>query len=120
MGLFDRFKKKEPSTPLDFSQVDSAEKAESLARQGILQPLYLMPPRFGGEESVANRLFAPAAAVALKDRCDDTVEDLLRQGKIQGYSCTPEYREKSFIPCAITVTATKDGTAVFTETIHIW
>lgn len=121
MGLFDRFRKKDTQPPLpDLLTVDSTEKAEDLARLGILQPLYLMPLRFGGEESVSNRLFAPPAAVALKDRCDDLVEDLLRQGKIQGYSCQPEYREKSFVPCAITVTATKDGEPVFSETIRIW
>ena len=54
MGLFDRFKKK-PEVPPDFSGVDSREKAEELARKGVLCPLYLMPLRFGGSESLMVR-----------------------------------------------------------------
>lgn len=51
-----------------------------------------MPLRFNGEKSVANRLFVPPAIVKIKDGYDDIVEDLLVQGKISGYSCTPEYK----------------------------
>lgn len=125
MGFFDFLKGKnraeESTAPSpDFSGTDSQEKAEELARQGVLAPLYLMPLRFGGEESVSNRLFAPPAAVALKDRCDDMVEDLLRQGKVNGYECVPAYRDKSFVPVKVTVIAKMNGTPVFTESIQVW
>ena len=115
MGLFDKFKKK-----LDFTQVDSNEKVMGLAKQGVLFPLYCMPLRFNGEESARNRLYVPKDIVALKDRYDDMVESLLRQGKINGYSCTPQYKGQSFVPSELTIEAKKDGEPVFTETIHIW
>lgn len=118
MGLFDRFKKQEGK--VDFSAIDAHEKVEEAAQKGILHPLYLMPLRFNGAESPDNRLFVPRAAVELKDRYDDMVEDLLVQGKVSGYSCTPVYKGKSFVPSKITITASKDGRPVFTETIEVW
>ncbi len=119
MGLFD-FMKKKDNVKLDFAEVDSNEKAIELVKKGILSPLYLMPLRFNGEESVRNRLYVPPVIVELKDRYDDIVEDLLVQGKVSGYSCTPEYKGNSFIPSKLTIVASKDGEAVFTETINIW
>lgn len=125
MGFFDFRKKKEkdqepvPGPGPDFSHVDR-EKAEELARQGVLAPLYMMPLRFGGEESERNRLFVPPVAVALKDRCDSMVEDLLRQEKVNGYQCAPEYQGTSFVPTAVTVIAKMDGEPVFTQRIRIW
>lgn len=77
-------------TQLDFTETDSKEKVAELAEK------------------------------ELKDRYDDMVEDLLVQGKVKGYSCTPQYKGKSFVPSDITIVAKKDGEAVFTETIHIW
>ncbi len=103
----------------DFSQVDQ-QKAQELARQGVLAPLYMMPLRFGGEEALHNCLLVPPVTVALKDRCDDMVQGLLRQEKVNGYQCTPAYTGTSFVPTAITVTAKMDGKAVFTQRIQIW
>lgn len=53
MSLFGHFRKREEK--VDFSTIDTHEKVEEAARKGILHPLYLMPPRFNGEESPANR-----------------------------------------------------------------
>ena len=119
MGLFDKWKKK-PEAPVDFAAIATMEEAEKLARAGILAPLYMMPLRFSGEESARNRLFVPEAAVVLKDRFDDQVEQLLLAGKVNGYSCEPQYRDKSVIPCDLKVIARNQGEDVFTETIHIW
>ena len=76
MGLFDFLKKKE-EVVVNFEEIDSNEKAMELAKKGALAPLYLMPLRFNGLESVENRLFVPKEVVKLKDRYDDMVEDLL-------------------------------------------
>ena len=119
MGLFDKFKKKQYDMP-DFREIDSNEKAISLANKGILKPLYLMPLRFNGEESAGNRLFVPPVVVELKDRYDDMVEELLVQGKVSSYSCTPEYKGESFIPFRLKIVAGKDGEDIFTEVINIW
>ena len=120
MALRDIFqgRRQEQSGP-DFSDVDQQAAAE-LGRQGVLAPLYMMPPRFGGAESEHNRLWVPPAAVELKDRWDGMVEQLLRQGKVNGYACTPEYKGDSFVPSRITVEAKMDGKPVFTESVSIW
>lgn len=125
MGFFDFRKKKgevqepAPGPGPDFSHVDR-QKAQELARAGTLAPMYMMPLRFGGEGSERNRLFVPPVAAALKDRCDDMVEDLLRQEKVNGYQCAPEYQGSSFVPTAVTVIAKMDGKPVFTQRIQIW
>lgn len=121
MGFMDLFRgKKQPEAAPDFSDVDMA-RAKELAKAGTLAPLYLMPLRFGGDPSVeSNAVYAPPAAVALKERCDGMVEDLLRREKVNGYSCTPEYKGTSAVPCKITVTAKKDGEPVFTESVSVW
>ena len=120
MALRDFFqgRRQEQSGP-DFSDVDQQAAAE-LGRQGVLVPLYMMPLRFGGEESAQNCLFVPPVVVALKDRCDDMVEDLLRQEKVNGYQCLPEYQGESFVPVSITVIAKMKGEPVFTQRIRIW
>ena len=117
MGLFDKFKKK---NELSFIDVDSNEKAIDLANKGILRPLYLVPIRFNGEESPLNRVFVPQSIVELKDRYDDIVEESLVQEKVNGYSCTPEYKGNSFISSKICLVAKNDGNPIFTEIINIW
>lgn len=126
MGWKDIFRRgdktpaQEPGPGPDFSGVDR-EAARAMMAEGTLVPLYLMPLRFGGDPAVeSNAVPAPPFAAALKDRCDDMVEDLLRQEKVNGYECRPEYLGRSFVPAKITVIAKKDGAAVFTESIRIW
>lgn len=119
MGLFDKFKKGNKNI-VDFAEIDSNEKVMELAKKGDFVPLYLMPLRFSGEDSAGNRVFVPSFVVELKDRYDDMVANLISQGKVNGYSCTPEYKGRSFIPSKIQIVAKKDGSPVFTETIDIW
>lgn len=119
MAFFDRLIKRLLNKS-DYAEIDSNEKMMELADNGVLQPLYLMPLRFNGKESVRNRLFVPPDVAALKERYDDMVELLLQQDKVSSYSCIPKYRGKSSIPSKLTIIAGKDGMAVFTETINIW
>ena len=117
MNLFGNlFKNNKPN----FTEIDSNEKAIELANKGILEPLYLMPLRFNGEESAINRVFVPSFAVELKDRCDDFIEKMVIEEKVQGYSCNPEYKGNSFIPSKIKVVVTNEGKEVFSQTIEIW
>lgn len=118
MKVIDRFKKRTKNI-VDFSEINSNEKAIEFVEKGILAPLYLMPLRFNGEESASNRLFVPPFVVELKDRYDDMVENLLLQDKVNGYSCNPEYKWHSFIPYKIQIMANKDGKPIFIETINI-
>lgn len=118
MSFFNFSKKDNRNAGPDFSDVDSNEKAIELAKENVLAPLYIMPLRFGGEKVLHNTLFVPPFVVELKERYDDMVQDLLEQGKVSSYNCTPQYKGKSFIPSSITITAS--GTTTFTETINIW
>lgn len=79
-----------------------------------------MPLRFNGQQIPQNTLYVPPFVVELKDRYDEMVEDLLRQEKVNGYRCNPEYRGNSFVPCSLNIVASKDGKPIFTETINIW
>jgi hypothetical protein len=118
MGLFDFFKK--DTSKIDFANIDSNEKAQELYKKKILEPLYLMPLRFNGQPVLHNTLYVPPIVVTLKDRYDNMVEELLKQEKVNGYECRPEYRGTSFIPCSLTIIAKKNGQEVFTETIKVW
>lgn len=103
-----------------FQGIDSRQKIADYARRGILMPLYLMTPRFGGEETMENAVFVPPEAVWIKERYDDVLENLLQEGKINNYSCEQEYKGDSFVPSKILVQAFKDGVQVFCQTINVW
>lgn len=118
MSIFDRLKGRH--TKLDFTDIDTKAKAQELAKEGLLVPLYLMPIRFNGEESLHNKLYVPKVIVKRKDKCDDKVEQLLIEGKVNNYVCTPEYKGQSFIPSKLTIEAKMNGKLVYTETIDIW
>lgn len=46
--------------------------------------------------------------------------DSNEKGKVNGYSCTPEYKGRSFIPSTIQISASYNGNGVFQEKIEIW
>ena len=117
MGLFDVFKKK---TIISFAEIDSIEKAKAECKKGNLERMYIMSPMFGGAEDESNVLFVPVGINRIKEGYDDILVDLVEQGKAKSFNCTPEYKEKSVIPCRITISSGKDGVEVFKETIEVW
>jgi hypothetical protein len=122
MALFDIFKKKQAVTPsptaLDFSTIDSNEKAIELFDKGQLVKLYLMPLDFGGQDSPMNTLFVPKFANDKKNAFDSTVIDMIESGLKLGYSVSPEYKGSSFIPSKLIIHLKGDKT--MNETIDIW
>ncbi len=117
MGFFDNFKKKKN---INFEEIDSLDKAKEEVKKGNLEVLYLMSPMFGGPENESNILYVPIGINKIKESYDNVVAELLEQGKVASYSCKPEYKEKSFVPCKLTITSGKDGNVIFEETINIW
>ncbi|WP_316803489.1 hypothetical protein [Pedobacter nototheniae] len=119
---FNLFKKKkaEPVTnaAIDFSSIDSQEKAVQLYVGKQLVKLYLMPLAFGGEDNPLNVLYVPAFVNFYKDRFDIMIENLLLEGKELNYSAVPEYKGNSFIPGSLLISVS--GDAKFQETINIW
>jgi hypothetical protein len=122
MGLFDIFKKKQDesttTTILDYSTIDSKEKAQKLFAKGKLVKLYLMPLDFGGQDSPINTLFVPEFANNQKNNFDSKISDMLESGLKLGYSASPEYKGSSFIPGRLIIDVKGDTT--ITEVIDIW
>lgn len=112
--------KKKPQSPNgpDYSEVDSREKALALHQKGELVRMYLFPIEFGGQEAEMNCVYVPEFAALLKGRFDNLVGDLLEDGKVSSYSAAPEYRGKSFVPCALVLEAKGEGG--ITERVEIW
>lgn len=114
MELFDKEEK------VTFEEIDSIIKAKEEVKNGNLETLYLMSPRFGGAKDDRNILYVPIGINEIKERYDNVILELLEQDKVQSYKCKPEYKGKSLIPSKITITSGKDGKNVFEETINIW
>jgi hypothetical protein len=115
-------KPKEPGPPAhgpDFSGVNTREKALALVDEGKLEPLYLMPPEFGGPEDPRNIVYVPIGIAEIKRSTDvNIIAPLIQAGDIQNYSAVPEYRGSSFVPMAIKIEASDPKR--FQSEINIW
>jgi hypothetical protein len=109
-----------PPAPPDFSDVDSDDKVQALVAQGVLAPVYLLAPRFGGGDAAANIVYAPPAIAALRERVDDMAEQMIRDGRRVGLSCQPSYKGASRVPADLALAITENNQAVFSQTIHVW
>lgn len=126
MGFFDKIFNKKPNKSavevskdvLDFSEIDSNEKAIELYRNSVVVKIHLMPIDFGGEDNSMNTLYAPLFVKELKERFDTMVGSLLEEGKSLNYNASPSYKGKSFIPSSLTIEVS--GDVDFSETISIW
>jgi hypothetical protein len=109
-----------PSSGPDFSHVTSQEQAEALAQVGELEQLLLLPEIFGGRSDLPhNIVYVPVGLAEVKRHIDENIiAPLAREGTVTRYAATPEYTGDSFIPIAITVTASDPGS--FTTTIAVW
>lgn len=115
-------KPKEPG-PLahgpDFSNVDTRDKALAMVQKGQLEPLYLMPPEFGGSEDLRNIVYVPIGIADIKRGTDlNIIAPLVQSGDIQNYSAVPEYRGRSFVPMAIKIEASDPKR--FAIEINVW
>lgn len=103
----------------DFSGVTSQAQAEALARDGVLEAVYLLPIEFGGQDIPQNVIFAPVGTGDIKRDIDHTViRPLVADGTITRYAANPSYDGDSFVPISITIVASDPGS--FTTTINIW
>lgn len=117
--MFDWFKKKRSANGPDFSKVDSREKAQRLADEGVLVKLHLLPFEFGGDDVTPNIVYVPTFAAELKRGMEaNIIMPLAQDGKITRYAASPKYQARSFVPNAIEIRATDPGS--FEATIRIW
>ena len=119
MALFGFGKKKDSVKSGDFSAFDSMQKVQQATENGILAPMYLISPMFGGKEDAGNILYVPPDIIQFKDSLDNVLADALKSGKrVQGFSMNAEYKDKSIVPCRINIKA--GGDVDIEETINIW
>ena len=107
--------------PLDFTDVDSLEKARALFRAGKLEELYLFPVEFGGQAVPQNIVYVPRGIAEIKRRMDATIGKMVQDGAISKYVARPEYKGDSFIPSKIIIeTSHPDKAGALNPTINIW
>lgn len=109
------------TTPLDFTDVDSLEKALALFRAGKLEELYLFPVEFGGQANRQNIVYVPRGIAEIKRGMDATIGKMVQEGAVTQYVARPEYKGNSFIPSKIIIeTSHPDKPGAFNPTINIW
>jgi hypothetical protein len=103
----------------DYSEIDSAEKADILYQRGELKKILLLPAEFGGQPIPPNVVYLPPFAAEQKAKIDlNVIKPLIASGKASRYRATPEYQGRSFIPIKLTITATEPGS--FTASVAVW
>ena len=108
-------------SPLDFSGVDSREKAVQLAQEGKLFKVLLFPAEFGGEDVPQNVVYVPAGFPEIKDKITGTLMRFVQEGLIDTLQVNPEYKGNSFVPSKINMKTSHSGKAgEFNPTIEIW
>ena len=53
----------------------------------------LIPCKFGGSQGADNTLYMPSACADIKERCDNRIACLLKQGTELSYTCEPMYKD---------------------------
>ncbi len=108
-------------TQLDFSHVDSQEKAEALAEKGELFKILLFPAEFGGQDVPPNTVYVPAGIPEIKDQITQTLIRYVQDGLIDNLTVNPEYKGNSFVPARIVMETSHSGKpGQFNPTIEIW
>ena len=117
MRILNIFNKKE-NMNVDFSMINSNEKAEKLLEKGQLEKLYLKPIQFGGKESRENIVIVPRFVTISKNNFDNIVEELLKKGIVSDYSAEPQYKGNSYVPTSIVISVS--GKTRLTQVLEIW
>lgn len=106
---------------LNFSEIDSLEKAKQLEKEGQLEKVLLFPKEFGGEDIPQNIVYVPVGIADIKQTITDTLVKYVQDGLISNMEVLPEYKGDSFIPSEIKMkTSSGDKPGEFNPTINIW
>jgi hypothetical protein len=109
------------SNSRDFSAINSLAKAQRLFEVDELEPLYLLPPEFGGQRTPQNIVYVPPGIAAIKEQIDSAIADMVKQGVVTSYAAEPEYKGNSFIPSKIKIkTSQPNKPGGIDRTIDIW
>ncbi|OUR65920.1 hypothetical protein A9Q79_02775 [Methylophaga sp. 42_25_T18] len=124
--MFNRIKKLFGMTELreevlDFSHIDSREKALAATEQGELFPILLFPEIFGGEAEEDNTVYVPPRILGEHNQIIATLARFVEQSLIDGLNVTPEYKGNSVVPSKIIIRTSKaEELGQFNPTIDVW
>lgn len=105
----------------DFSDVDSREKAQELAKQGKLEKAFLFPIELGGHDVETNVVYLPIGVGAMKKQLDGTILKLAQDGVISKLTVEPVYKGNSFIPAKIVMKGSHpDRPGRFEPVLEVW
>ena len=94
---------------MDFSHVDSLDKAMALAEEGKLFKILLFPAEFGGQDVPPNVVYVPAGIPEIKDQITGTLIRFVNEGLIDNLVVNPEYKGNSFVPSRIVMQTSQSG-----------
>ena len=117
------FSKKESTkqVKLDYSDIDSREKAIEAVNNGGLYSILMFPEVFGGEDVDENTLYVPPGIPEVQNKIIGTILRFVEEGLVDGMRVIPEYKGKSVIPTKIVIETTTEGKAgKFNQSIDIW
>lgn len=106
---------------LDFSHIDSRQKAIEAVESGDLVAILAYPEILGGEDIELNTLYVPPAISDIHNQIVETLVRYVNQELIDNLQVKPVYKGKSFVPAEIKMLShhsTKPGE--FNPSIQIW
>lgn len=104
----------------DYLHISSLEAAEDARRNGHLVKVFLLPAELGGRDVPENVVYVPLHIEEIKRASDAALMNAVRQGMSE-VAVVPGYREMSFVPTKIAITATQTGTVPQYELeISVW
>lgn len=92
---------------LDFSSITSLKMAEHASKDARLLKTLLIPEELGGRDLPENVVFIPPGAKEAKDRA--TLDLIGARMGVTEITVVPEYRDASFVPSRIFITAARPG-----------
>lgn len=104
----------------DFSSISSIEAAEDACKAGRLTKTLLFPAELGGQDLPENVVYVPQHVAAVKDGSNDSLFSAVRRG-LSEVEVVPNYRDGSFVPGKITITAAYPGESPeYQFEIEVW
>lgn len=109
------------TSQLDFSHIDSREKAIKAVEKGELVAILAHPEILGGEDIEINTFYVPKAIAYVHNQIIEALVRYVDEGLIDNLQIKPEYKGKSFVPSEIKLFASHSiKSGHFNPSIKIW
>lgn len=106
---------------LDFSHIDSREKAIQAVGEGGLVAILAVPEILGGEDVDINTFYIPRAVVEVHSQIVETLVRYVDEDLIDNLQVKMEYKGSSIVPSEIKLYSSHSNkTGQFNPTIKVW